>query len=316
MARANSTAISRRARSTSSSARLPATLTFSQASHTLMHKRRRPAMAQAALMLLISALLACAAAKPATACGPDSDCVIGDRHYRIRMPASHDGHTPVGAIAFAHGYTGNAQQAMRDEAFAAIAAEMNVAIISGKSAYRGWSLPGAPSRGERPAVDELAYWDRVIDDAARRFPIDRKRLLASGFSAGGMMVWNLACHRSTRFAGFAPISGTFWAPVPPACTTPPASIVHLHGDADTVVPLLGRPIGSTKQGAVPDALDMYARYGRFGPSTMAMQNGLRCENQRSASGAILNFCLFEGGHIFDPRHIREAWQMLAKAGKL
>jgi len=33
------------------------------------------------------------------ACGPDTDCVIGnDRHYRIRMPEGHDGKTEVGAI--------------------------------------------------------------------------------------------------------------------------------------------------------------------------------------------------------------------------
>ena len=267
-------------------------------------------------LAVVTALLAIGSATPSFACGPDSDCRIGERYYRIRMPAGHDGKSPIGAIVFAHGYRGNDRQAMQSKDFAAMARELNVAIIAGKSAYLDWSLPGAPSKGKRKPVDELAYWDRVIDDATRKFPIDRKRLLASGFSAGGMMIWNLACHRSTSFAGFAPIAGTFWAPVPTTCTTPPASLIHIHGDADPTVPLLGRPIGDTKQGEVPRALEMYSSYGSFGASKSFTLQGLRCKSQHNPAGNILNFCLFNGGHSFVVQHLRSAWQMLKNAGKL
>ena len=34
----------------------------------------------------------------AWACGTTTDCEIGDRIYRIKMPDGHDGVTPVGAI--------------------------------------------------------------------------------------------------------------------------------------------------------------------------------------------------------------------------
>jgi len=88
-------------------------------------------------------------------------------------------------------------------------------------------------------------------------------MMATGFSAGGMMVWNLVCDRSTLFAGFAPIAGTFWEPMPTSCAAPPASVVHIHGTSDKTVPLLGRPIAGTHQGQVPTALEMYARHGDF-----------------------------------------------------
>ncbi|MGI9476653.1 MAG: alpha/beta hydrolase family esterase [Hyphomicrobiaceae bacterium] len=267
-------------------------------------------------MTLLAALLASLSSLPAAACGPDSDCRIGDRHYRIRMPAGHDGKTPIGAIVFSHGYTGNARGAMRSKGFAAMARKMNVAIISTKSAGRDWTLPGSPKTSRVAGVDELAYFDRVIEDAAKRFPIDRKRLVATGFSAGGMMVWNLACHRSQLFAGFIPIAGTFWAPIPRKCTTPVASIVHVHGDNDKTVPLKGRPIRETRQGDVAEALDMYTRYGKFGPPTVATPRGLHCRVRKNPAGHILNFCLYVGGHSFYIRHIRQAWEMLAKAGRL
>ncbi len=267
-------------------------------------------------LMLFTGLVAGWSSFPAAACGPDSNCKIGDRHYRIRMPAGHDGKTPIGAIVFAHGYTGNARQAVQSKGFAAMARKMNMALISTKSAGRGWTLPGSPSHGKVAGADELAYFDRVLDDAARRFPIDRGRLIATGFSAGGMMVWNLACHRSKKFAGFVPIAGTFWAPLPSTCTTSPASIVHVHGDADKTVPLKGRPIRETHQGNVFRVLDMYARHGKFGaPSAMTVR-GLRCQMRRNSDGHVLNFCIYKGGHSFYIRHIRQAWEMLVKAGRL
>ena len=59
------------------------------------------------------------------------------------------------------------------------------------------------------------------------------------------------------FAGFAPVSGTFWRPVPARCAGP-APVFHIHGTADRVVPVEGRSLagGRLVQGDVRDALEM------------------------------------------------------------
>ncbi|MDJ0895227.1 MAG: dienelactone hydrolase family protein [Alphaproteobacteria bacterium] len=264
----------------------------------------------------IGLLLGLAISTPADACGPDTDCEIGDRFYRVRMPAGHDGAARIGAIIFAHGYRGTATGVMRNQGLAAVAADLGVALIAVKSAGDDWSIPGAPAMGSIAGVDELAYFDRVVADAAARFPIDADRLMVTGFSAGGMMVWTLACHRSQRFAGFAPMAGTFWRPTPETCTTPAASVVHIHGDADRIVPLDGRKIEEAHQGDVASVIDMYARYGGFGAPAAREMEGLSCQNRRNAVGHILNFCLFSGGHSFDAAVVRQAWEMLAEAGRL
>ncbi len=266
--------------------------------------------------ILIAASIACALTTSTLACSPTTDCRIGERIYRIRMPAGHDGKTPIGAIVFAHGHRGNVRSAVSSLGLAAMARQLNVAIISTKSAFAGWSLPNGPSDGPRPRVDELTYFDRVLDDAARRFPIDRKRLLMTGFSAGGMMVWHLACYRSHQFAAFVPIAGTFWRPVPESCATPTGSIVHIHGDADKVVPLEGRRIRKAHQGVVSRAIEMYARYGQFGAVSKKQYDRLRCELRENSDGHILGFCLYKGGHSFFISHIRQAWEMLVAAGRL
>lgn len=256
------------------------------------------------------------AGSAASACGPDSDCVLGDRHYRIALPDGHDGATPVGAIVFAHGYRGSAKGVMRNMFMRRLVSGMGLALIAGKSLDQDWVLPNSPSHADSDGAQEFAYFEAVMQDASQRFPIDRDRVMMSGFSAGGMMVWNMACAHPDLFAGFAPMSGTFWLEPPVACADPAASIVHIHGDADKTVPLAGRQIGPTKQGDVSEALAMYAQFGDFGPSAVSAQGDLNCRNRVNETGEVLEFCLFAGGHSFRVAFLEYAWQRLEAAGRL
>ncbi|MEM9434736.1 MAG: prolyl oligopeptidase family serine peptidase [Pseudomonadota bacterium] len=266
------------------------------------------------LIAIFSVFLALAL--PAYACGADSDCEIGDRFYRIYMPVGHDGASKVGAIVFNHGYRGTAAGIMRNGNIKAVADELGVALIATKSARDDWAIPGAPSDPSNSGEKEFDYFDNVIADAAARFPIDTDKLMATGFSAGGMMTWNLACHRSESFNVFVPISGTFWDPVPQTCSSPPTSILHIHGDADRTVPLMGRPIAQTKQGEVPGALDMYAEYGAFAAASESRMMDMGCELRENAAGDSLGFCLFEGGHSFKSGYLKMAWEMFEAKGTL
>lgn len=255
-------------------------------------------------------------AQASAACGPDSNCPIGDRHYRIALPQDYDASAPVPAIVFAHGYRGSAQGVMRNRSLRGLASDLGAALIAVKSGDEGWAIPNAPRNLDTDGAAEFAYFDAVLSDAAARFAIDTDRIVATGFSAGGMMVWNLACARPDIFAGFVPIAGTYWLEPPQTCAGPATSIVHIHGDRDTTVPLLGRPIGPTKQGEVPQALEMYEAFGAFGAPLAAQYDGLSCQEQRNAGGNILAFCLFEGGHSFRTEHLRHGWEQLEMAGQL
>ncbi|WVX50492.1 hypothetical protein ROLI_035900 [Roseobacter fucihabitans] len=231
------------------------------------------------------------------------------------MPAGHDGVTPVPAIVFAHGYRGSAQGVMRNGSLRRMVSDLGAALIAVKSEGDDWVIPNAPRHMDSDGAEEFAYFDAVLADATRRFNIDETRIMATGFSAGAMMVWNLACARSDRFAVFVPISGTFWLEPPQSCVGPVADILHIHGDNDSTVPLKGRRIQQTKQGEVRQSLDMYAAYGNFGMPVTTSRNGLICQERRNQEGDILDFCLFEGGHSFRAEHLRFAWQHFKDAGR-
>lgn len=252
----------------------------------------------------------------AMACGADTDCVLGDRTYRIAMPDGHDNARPVGAVIFAHGYRGSATGVMRNGSMRRAVSDMGLALIALKSKGDDWDLPNAPRKPGETGAAEFAYVDAVLADATARFGLDTSRLMATGFSAGGMMVWNLACAMPDRFAGFAPISGTFWKEPPTSCAGPAANVVHIHGDSDRTVPLAGRVIADTKQGDVMEALAMYRTFGNFGSADDMVSGDLTCQMRKNDGGAVLEYCSFPGGHSFRTEFIRFAWQRLEAAGAL
>lgn len=251
----------------------------------------------------------------ARACGPDSDCVVGARTYRIRLPPLPPGAARIGAILVAHGYRDTAANMMADRDLAAAVSGLGLALVAPQSKGEDWTLPHAPSGGNRPPLDEVADMARLLDDVAARFPVDRGRIMASGMSAGGMLVWHLACHGGGLFAGYAPVSGTFWAPVPTTCPTGPVTILHSHGTDDPVVPLGGRAIRDARQGDVRAAVRSYAAFGHFGPPAESRVPGLDCTRRVNPGGRVLELCLHPGGHELRAEDVVRAWRSLAAANR-
>ena len=241
--------------------------------------------------------------------------MVGDRLYRIAMPDGHDGTSPVPALVWSHGYRGSAAGVMRNGSIRKMVSKAGFALIAAQGVNGSWDLPYGPGTYDSDGTAEFAYFDAVIADATALHHIDPDRIVAAGFSAGGMMVWNLACLHPEQFAGFIPMSGTFWLKPPEACEDPVSSIVHIHGTQDKTVPLMGRAIRETKQGEVQQALEMYRDFGNFGHEVAMEKADLTCRFSLNAQTEILEFCLFEGGHSFRTEHLRQGLITLKSANQ-
>lgn len=252
---------------------------------------------RAALILLVAL-----AAGPALACGPDTDCPVAGGTYRVHLPP---GGAASGAILFAHGYKGSAAQTMGNASLVAMADDLGVALVALASAGDDWTLPDAPNAGRGPERDEAAYVRAVRDDVAARLGVKPDRTLLAGFSAGGMLVWNVACAAGDDFGSFAAFSGTFWRGPPEGCPTD-AAIWHVHGTSDTVVPIGGRRIGPTRQGDVEEVLAMYRADKALAPAEPIPVADLDCVRW-TGTAASLAYCLHPGGHHFRADWLRAIW---------
>lgn len=97
-----------------------------------------------------------------------------------------------------------------------------------------WRCTGGRACDEN--VDELAYFEALLQDLSRRVDIDRKRLYVTGLSNGGTMSHRLACQLEGVKAVFA-INGTLQWTTGESCNPPaPVAVAHAHGTEDPCWP--------------------------------------------------------------------------------
>ena len=232
----------------------------------------------------------------AWACGPDSRCEVEDGYYLAAVPDDWDGETPLGLVVYFHGWNGSPEGTFRNKGMVRGATNRN-AIFVAPFAQRGYWRQIGKGRAER-GRDEAAYIRAVMADVRRRWPIDERRTLASGFSRGASMVWNVACFTGDLFRAYAPIAGGFWSSNPETCPTGPVNLRHIHGLKDRVVAF--DKVGVYNSMPIPEGFDILARVNGDSGTKRSVDSGdrrLTCNRwDKSTSGRVLELCLHEGGH--------------------
>jgi polyhydroxybutyrate depolymerase len=145
-------------------------------------------------------------------------------------------------IVALHGWLGTGEQ-MRQMSGLSRAAGVAGAVVA---------YPDGDWRAWRATPDDIAvdadFIAAVIDDVASRVTIDRSRVFAVGFSAGGFMAEGLACLGRPRIAGIAIVGSTLFRATAARCRAPGAvQALIMHGSDD---PIVQRQGGDTWKGAV------------------------------------------------------------------
>lgn len=83
-------------------------------------------------------------------------------------------------------------------------------IGPGVAGYSWYPLGGAASSDPDALIAARGTLRRFLDQALQRYPIDEKKLVAMGFSQGGVMAYALALTMPNRFAGLVALSS--WLP--------------------------------------------------------------------------------------------------------
>jgi polyhydroxybutyrate depolymerase len=247
------------------------------------------------LLLLLAACLAPASA--AWADGPCDPCHLPGGTYHTAAPSGWNGRDRLRLLLFLHGWHNKGTDITGDPHIAGTANRLGFLLVAPDGEDGGWSLVGSPHHGR----DDVAFLLAVVADAEARWPIDRRFVVAGGFSLGGSMVWDLACYAAPRFTAFIPFAGGFWVPLPDACRSGPVNLRHTHGTHDSMVPMHGRAIlnGRFRQG---DILQGFARWRaedqcKAIPDSTARDGDLICSAWSScASGHQLAMCLHGGDH--------------------
>jgi polyhydroxybutyrate depolymerase len=106
--------------------------------------------------------------------------------------------------------------------------------------------------------DDVAFLDAIVLAVSNRFPVDRKRVCATGISNGALLSFRLACERSETYSAIIPVAAHLGRELSLHCRpSRPVSILHIAGTLDPLVPVGGGqitgPFGFRKRGEVLSA---------------------------------------------------------------
>lgn len=256
-------------------------------------------------------VMAMLAAGPALACGPDTRCEVAGGYYLASPPPGWNGRSPLPVVVYFHGWNGSPEGTFRNRAMVNGVHKRGAMFVAPYAPNGYWRQIGrGRAEGGR---DEKAFISAVMADLKQRWPIDGARTLASGFSRGASMVWNVACYAGDLFQGYAPIAGGFWHSTPPDCPAGPVNLRHIHGKADRVVAF--DQVGVYNSMPIPDGLDLYMRLnGAEGEPVRGYKTRrLSCTRWGvSLTGKVLEVCLHEKGHSIPAEWVAEGLDWLVE----
>jgi len=158
------------------------------------------------------------------------------RDYYVHLPEGNYPAQPVPLVIFLHGLESEASQLhgfdKLSDRFGFVAVYPN----SVPTDAHAWNV-GADFNLH---VDDIAFFDNLLDLLVADYNIDPRRIYVSGQSNGGAMTQRLACEMSDRFAAFASSAGLLVREIAEKSQrTHPVPMLHIHGDADPTVPWEG-----------------------------------------------------------------------------
>lgn len=235
---------------------------------------RSPVLA-GALLLLALAAQDDACATPAV----EREIVVGQtpRSYVISVPASWDRRSPIPLVFVFHGSGSDPENMVEATGFDAMAEERHAIVVYPRARRELESFEVSPPAG-LASVDVL-FVDALLERLRARFPLDERRIYATGFSNGASLCYRLAAERPQVFAAIAPVAGF----LPSVVRTPPITpipLLHIHGTAD---PRVAPP--DLREGP-PAAVPTWARW-----------NGCRVEPAISTSRTADGFTLKRADYV-------------------
>ena len=247
---------------------------------------------------------------------PDRDFLVHDglrRSYVVRVPDSvRASRKPVPFVIVLHGGGGNAAITERMTGFTAKAAREGFIVVypEGTGRREGilltWNAGHCCGYAMDHDVDDVGFVRSLIDTLSRRYPIDPKRIYATGMSNGAMMAHTLGIGLSDRLAAIAPVVGAVFGDEPLPAS--PVSALMINGALDHHIALAGGPPsgpfarawdGTPTRPAAEQAL-FWARADNCGPAAQAAEHApvahwvQRCPHGR----AVERYVLADNGHAW------------------
>ena len=173
------------------------------------------------------------------------------RSYIVHTPPGMTANERLALVIVLHGGGGSARSTNEQTHFSAEADRQDFIVVYpngtdrsrplwhllGRPGFNTWNAGSCCGYAKEHNVDDVGFIRAMVKQLEADYPINPKRIYATGISNGGMMAYRLACQASDIFAAIGPVSAV--QTVSDCDPQDPVAIIHIHGTADQNVPLAG-----------------------------------------------------------------------------
>ena len=218
------------------------------------------------------------------------------RTYRVHVPPGTTGSDPKTLVFVFHGFTETPAQIADISRMSAKADQQGFLVVYPLGLGTNWNA-GTCCGSSTGTVDDVGFFDAMVNSIGAKHCIDPKRVFATGLSNGAMFAHRLACERAATVAAISPVAGPNM--VASCAPTRPVPVLEFHGTADPVVPFAGggvslaAPVQTTIAAweATDGCTDSVAK-------TVYAKGDVTCAaKSMCAGGAVVELCTIQdGGH--------------------
>jgi len=173
-----------------------------------------------------------------------------DRTAHLYVPASLSENQRVPLLVALHGGTGWGKQFEFTSGYDRLADQHGFLVVypdgigagPNADALRTWNGGVCCGRAAREGVDDVAFLRQLVETVSNDSRVDPDRVFATGHSNGMIMSYRLVCEAADVFVAAAGQAGTLG--VDDCRPSRPVSLRHIHGSADTNLPIDGG-VGTT-----------------------------------------------------------------------
>lgn len=167
------------------------------------------------------------------------------RRYRTYVPAGLPAGTAVPLVIALHGGLGTSSQFAANSGLNGFAESNRFIAVypdgignqPNGTGYQTWNGGYCCGPAATQAVNDVAFIRDLVAELRRTMSIDPKRVYAMGHSNGGILSYKLACELSSVIVAIGVQAGSN---IITGCQPAnPVSVFHLHGTADTNMPIDG-----------------------------------------------------------------------------
>lgn len=166
-----------------------------------------------------------------------------ERTFHLFAPRGIADRKKVPLLFVFHGGGGNPISMDRRLGFTQLARKEKFLVVYPAGFGGNWNdgRKTTATKAHRENIDDISFVSAMIDSISREYPIDQKRIFATGPSNGGIFSHFVGANLANKFAAIAPVIGGIADPFYKRFNpSEPVSVFIIQGTDDKIVPYDGK----------------------------------------------------------------------------